>query len=291
MSNSPEPDIRLNGTFIEWSGRNLDYHGDTESDVLYVLGKLGRQAIVDGIENVYEKTRAANLTAEVTRPSIGVINLGPDAEVLSPLGHLNRTSVHRHILEIQDGQRGYWDVVKEHGFTPEVRSRIGARAVAHSWLMLRNPETDPPPITPMDALPAALGFVEPSEIRNLRPELRQAYANNDTEAIKILWGRVADENEAAVDRQYKSFIQHGALSLRGIEAAARVGRDISQAILRIEIIGDDYLLDPERYEDALFDIHDYIRELAYEKYEYHMELDAVDEELKKEVERVRSLRG
>lgn len=289
-------EIKNNTLFFD--GKPLDVRTHSEHHLRFVLSSLGRDAIVDGIEDLYKKTSTANPTAEeITRPSISVINLGPDAGVLSPLGYLNLTRVHRHVLEIQDVQRDYWDVVKEYGFTPEIRSRLGARAVAHSRLMLRNPETDPVPITPLDALPAALGFVEPSEIRELRPKLREAYAHNDPEALRALWGEVADENQAAVDRQFASIQLYGELSQRGAEAAVRVGRDIAEATLRIEIIGEDYLLDPDRYELALFDIHHHIRELSNEGdedtkgYAYRMELDAVDEELKKEVERVRSLRG
>lgn len=299
MSNLwPNPIICLNGDSIEWGGRKLDDTRNTANDLAYILSILGRQTIVDGIEDLYAKTKAANPTAEeIARPSISLVELGPDTGVLSPLGRLNRIHIHRHILEIQDAQRGYWNVVKQYGFTPEIRSRLGARAVAHSRLMLRNPETDPLPITPLDALPAALGFVEPSEIRKLRLKLREAYAHNDPETLRTLWGEVADENQAAVVRQFASIQLYGELSQRGAEAAVRVGRDIAEATLRIEIIGEDYLLDPDRYELALFDIHHHIRELSNEGdedtkgYAYRMELDAVDEELEKEVERVRSLRG
>lgn len=277
--------VSVENLSIQADGRSLTAERHTPDDLDIVLHRIGREAIIAAIEADYAGSAPTRL-----RASLGVLHIGKTkSSSLSSFGQLSRSNSYPHVFQARLEHREYWHVIEDHGFAPHL-FRFSSKGSDSYQLMLRNPETDPTPITPLDALPMALGFMEPSEMRNLRPKLRQAYDNNDPEAIQTLWRLVADENQAAVDRQYESFIDHGELFLRGAEAAARVGRDISEAILRVEIIGDEYLLDPERYEDALFDIHDHVSNLGYERYAYAMDLGAVDEELKQEVARVRSLR-
>lgn len=289
MTSFNSAEIRSDAIYL--NGRHIDAGPNPKEQLEYVLATLGRDAIVAAIESSYASRSRQNPDADVVRPSVFAMRLGSDeTAVLTELGRYNRTRIHRSPFEIQPQVLELSDIIAEHGFRPEIRSNLGARATRFSALYLRNPETDPAPITPLDALPAAFGFVEPGEIRHLRPQLRQAHAEQDADTLVRLWISVAEENEGAIDKQRKTFEVLGADLWRGAEALARVGRGIAEAILRVEILGDVYLLGQDRYEEALFDAHDHIRELAHDKYPYSIEIDAVDVELKHEVDRVRSLR-
>lgn len=265
-------------------GQPLTLEKNTHHDLEHVLGSLGRAAIIDTIETMYRETQEKNPGATVQRPSLVAMDLGNQDALLSSLGRMNRTRLHRSIVEVGKPVLQPWHTIRSFGFTPEIRSGLGSRQNPQNQLLFRNPETDPAPATPLAHLPEALGFVEPGEIRYLRPMLRQAHADNDTETYRRLWNQVADENEAASDRQLESFG-------RDAEALARVGQFIAETNLRVEILGDEYLLDPDRYEQALADIRDQIVfELSYEKYPFHTELNDVESEITREIARVRSLR-
>lgn len=291
MSAEIDAGIRNNTLLLDGEPLNAEHHGP--EDINKVLTNLGRDAILASIKPAEEEYKQAlSLDPETSSPvpSILVMSLGhKEQNIFTILGRRNKTGTHRSELEVSASFRPHWDAITSHEFNPVITSGQDTVSKTRNWLMLRNPETDPF-ITPLDALPAALGYVELPEVTELRPMLREAYANGNSEAARELWTEVADVSRDAVDEQSKIFKAHDLRWWRGNDAAARVGRDIAEAIMRVEIIGDAYLLDPDRYEDALSDIHDHVKNLSYEKYYYQMSLDAVGEKLKQEVARVRSLR-
>lgn len=265
-------------------GQPLTLEKHTHEDLAHVLGSLGRTAIVDTIESMYRETLEKNPGATVQRPSLVAMELGNQDDILTSLGRRNRTHLHRSSVEVGKPVLHSWHTIQSFDFTPEIRSGLGSRKNPQNQLLLRNPETDPTPATPLAHLPEALGFVEPGEIKHLRLKLRQAHINNDIVTYRRLWDQVADENEAASDRQLESFG-------RGAEALARVGQSIAEANLRAEILGDEYLFDADRYEQELGDICDQIVfELSHEKYPFQTDLDEVVSKITREITRVRSLR-
>ncbi|TAH32035.1 hypothetical protein EYC58_05180 [Candidatus Saccharibacteria bacterium] len=260
-------EIRNNTLFLD--GKPLDVHTHIEHHLRFVLGSLGHDAIVGSIEDAYKQTARKNPGAVITRPSVVAINLGRDERaVLTELGRHNRTRLHRSSLELQPRICDLGDVIQEYGFTPEVRSGLGVRATAYSALCLRNPETDPAPITGIDHLPAALGFIEPAELRVLRPLLRLAFLDGDTETYHSLLEKADNEGRAAIDRQDDSY-DHQARTY------AQIGFIVSGGILRAEIEGNMYMRSQgyrERLEDA-------------EEYAYWLGLNEVCAKLTEEIER------
>ena len=264
---SGSAEIRRNALFLD--GKPLDVRTHSQYHLRFVLGSLGRDAIVDSIESTYEQTALRNPGAEVMRPSLVAMNLGRNERtVLTELGRHNRTRIHRSSVELQPRIRDLGDVIQEYGFSPGVRSGLGVRATAYSALCLRNPETDPAPITGIDHLPAALGFIEPAELRVLRPLLRLAFLDGDTATYHSLLEKADNEGRAAIDRQDDSY-DHQARTY------AQIGFIVSGGILRAEIEGNMYMRSQgyrERLEDA-------------EEYAYWLGLPEVCAKLTEEIER------
>ncbi len=263
-------EIRNNTLFLD--GKPLDVHSHNEHHLRFVLGSLGRDAIVNSIESVYKETACRNPGADVTRPSLVAMNLGRSEHiVLTELGRHNRTRVHRSSVELQPRIRDLGDVIQEYGFTPEVKSGLGARATAYSMLYLRNPETDPAPITGIDYLPTALGFVEPAEFRVLRPQLRQAILDGDMETYHSLLEKADNEGRAAIKRQAETY-SYDSLT----HASAQIGFIVSGGILRAEIEGTLYM-GSQGYKERLVDA---------EAYAYQLGLHEVCAKLMEEIERM-----
>lgn len=132
-------------------------------------------------------------------------------------------------------------------------------------LILRNPETDPVPLTPIDNLPAALGFIEPSLTGRLRPRLHHAVQYGLSTSYRALLRKYSQESEQAVDRRAKP-------SEPWDYSCVQIGAGIASALLRVETRGDGYLLDPGGYLQAIDEL---------EEYAYRSGLDEVSAELKK----------
>ncbi|MDB5187414.1 MAG: hypothetical protein JWM07_886 [Candidatus Saccharibacteria bacterium] len=106
--------------------------------------KLGRFTILEGIEDFYEKTQAANPTLTVERPSIFTAHLGTTAQtdgrksrVFTERGYDNGGII-TSIDEIKAPFHGHWNAVKAAGFVPEIR-RTSGKEDGGSWLLLRKP--------------------------------------------------------------------------------------------------------------------------------------------------------
>lgn len=106
--------------------------------------KLGRFTILEGIEDFYEKTQAANPTLTVERPSIFTAQLGTTAQTDGRKGRVftdkgyDNGGIITSIEEIKEPFHGHWNAVKAAGFVPEVR-RTSGKEDGGSWLLLRRP--------------------------------------------------------------------------------------------------------------------------------------------------------
>lgn len=115
------------------------------ADELEAALSIGRIAILDRIEKIYEEQKqlnAANPTVSVSRPSIFVAQLGTIGQisqfVFSEQGGENHTNVLETIEEIQEPFHPFWTAVHSQGFRPEVRRTSGKRD-GGAWLLLRRP--------------------------------------------------------------------------------------------------------------------------------------------------------
>jgi hypothetical protein len=271
-----ESDVSIRSNRLLLDGEPLSAEKHTPRDLTFVLGALGREAITHAIEDSFNETKAKNPGASVKPPSILAMDLGRNKKnVLTAFGQRNRTALHRSVVEVRPPFHDHWNAITGFDLAPEIWSNVGSRSTATNWLMLRNPETDPLQVTPLDALPVALGFIEPAITNELRPELRAAWVTGDADTYKALRTKYLDASYEAMDRQRDSFDEPMAYELAGI------GQIIASANLRVEIEGDAYLLDPDGYEAALTDAD----ESAYHHYE-----NELNEILQAEVERIRGLR-
>lgn len=267
----------IRGNRLLLDGRPLSLEAHSPRDLAYVLGSLGREAIVNAIEDSYTSMVEANPGAPVVRPSLYAVDLGAsDKNILSDFGQRNRTRIHRSIIEVQPEIHDYWNTIRAVDFSPEIKSGMGSRKNPQNWLFLRNPETDPPLITPLDHLPNALGFIEPAVTTELKSQMAEAWSTHDTETYERLKNEYMDECQAAIDRQAESYGDQPS-----VRALAQVGYILAKANLMVEIEGDAYLLNPSRYETHLNDAFDY----AFELHE-----DEVVEMILMEVARIRMLR-
>lgn len=123
--------------------------------------KLGRQAIVAGIEEIYSLTKIKNPTLTVERPSVFTAQLGmprqsdgSNSRVFTQKGYANGGNILERD-EIQDKFHPHWDAVIKAGFVPEVRRTSGVRD-GGAWLLLRKPTFD-------DVLRHWLNYEEPVE--------------------------------------------------------------------------------------------------------------------------------
>lgn len=158
---------------------------------------MGRTAILDHIEAFYAQTAEKNPGATIVRPSISVVGLSPNRHktpVVSSYGTLNDTNIYRHPIELTSGKpRELWAATLEAQFTPEARLFSRGRDQDNVSLMVRNPETDPVPLTSIDDLPAALGFIDPAITDDLLPLMREAFTR----------GGEADDDYVALRRAYQ----------------------------------------------------------------------------------------
>ena len=262
----------IRGLTLTLDGEDLHANEHSPRDLANVLGAVGREAIIHAVEANYAHIATHNPGAANMRPSLQAITLGSRRDsILTPYGQRNRTSISRSIVELQTPYQDYWRTIVAHDFTPEIR-RFSTSAHSESLaLLLRNPETDPQPVTPLEHLPLALGFLEPAATRVIKPQLKAAMEHNDAKAYHALWQILEAENEAAVDRHVESFDE-------SVLPAAQIGLMIGMANLRMSLRGDAYLLDPDGYLADLTDA---------EEGAYQYGLDDVSDVLKTEISRVK----
>lgn len=255
------------------AGLRAERHSPDDLDT--ALRLIGRDAIVRAIEAHRTESLKRNPSAAIARAGINALYIGGTKSAsLSPYGRLSRTGTYPHKLQAKPEHREYWNVIEDHGFTP-LMFRFTAKGADSYRLMLRNPETDPTPLTPIDHLPAALGFVEPAVTRELRPQLYDAAEHGMATSYQELFRRYSEESERAVDRQ-------AAPHERWERSCAQIGSEIAGALLRVETRGDEYLLDPEGYPQTIDEL---------EEYAYRAGLEEVSVELKKELQRIRALQS
>jgi len=270
-------DVSVHNKSLLLDGQSLSIESHAPRDLAYVLGSLGREAITAAIEEFYLDTVAADPDAIVSRPSIFALSLGAGA--LSAFGQRNRTHLHRSIIEVASPVRDYWNTIQSFDFAPEVQSEMGSRKKPQNWLLLRNPETDPPLTTPLEHLPRALGFIEPAVTQELRPKLASAWDSGSTALYLSLRNEYAGACQDAIDRQVDSYPSDDPAVLR---ANAQIGYMVASANLRVEAEGDPFLLDPKGYENSL---------LYAVEYAHQLRADDIAETLEMEVIRVQMLRG
>lgn len=252
------PPISFRSNAIKFGKLTLGTDNITPS----ALGKAlahNKHQINQHIEKLYKKTRQNHAPkVEVTRPSLLVLPLGKSALNLSHYGQLNATNRHRHPIEITPEIRPYWEAVQSAEFTPEIRGNMGKRGnPQETALFIRNPETDLEPVTPLEHLPVALGFVEPVSTQSYGSyqELLDWYQDAGEEAVK------------------KQGITHGDEAY----ALAQIGFIIAAANMRVRNEGNDFALHPARYRSALQDASSYA---------YHRGFTEVDEIIRQEMERI-----
>lgn len=251
---TPGSGAEIRSLTLMLDGEPLQVERHSPRDLSYVLGTLGSQAIKHSIEIVHTHTTDQNPDAIVSRPSVHAIHLGNTKPiVLSRYGILNHTGIYESIIESNPAYRSYWTAIEAAGFTPHIRRFTPGKCDRYD-LMLRNPETDPEPITPLSALPAALGYVEPAANRELRPALAEAYSEGNVERVNILISMLFDEAHASVDRQTESFGPD-------VRAYAQIGMTLSLATLFLEIQGHDYLSRDDGYIVALRDAAEYAHQM------------------------------
>ncbi|HET8689872.1 MAG TPA: hypothetical protein VFL81_00310 [Candidatus Saccharimonadales bacterium] len=194
--------VRNNSLLVNGEALSLK---ETSPDKLREALELGRRAIISGIEDFYSKTKLANPEATVVRPSVLSMQITDksttkqqDARFLSFYGLTNQTNVHRHVIEVKSRLEPYWEATEAAGFTPEIRNRLGGRAM---WLALRNPETDPAPVGGLDSLPQALGFLEPGKAVELKPAMREAWIGSDEATYRDLLSKYQELGEERVDQE------------------------------------------------------------------------------------------
>lgn len=267
-----ESEIR--GLTIMWGGEGLHAQEHSAADLHRVLSSIGRKTIVQSIEANFAHTLDQNPGVTVYRPSVHVITLGSDrSNILSSYGQHNRTGLSRSIIEIQPKFRAYWETIEFFGFSPEVRRFIGRRTLETIALLMRNPETNPPLVTPLEHLPRALGFLEPAVTRDIQPHLAEALASDDTDSYRMFWNQLEDANDDAIDRQVQSFDE-------SVRPPAQIGRMVAVANLRVALRGDEYLLGEDGYTADIADA---------EEGAYQYGLDEVSDLLKEEIARIRGL--
>jgi len=270
-----ESDIAIHGTLLLFEGEPLKAETHTPRDLSFVLGVLGRDAIAAAIADSFNLSRAKDKGATIVPPSISAMDLGPDRKtVLTPFGQRNRTALHRSILEVGPAFRDYWNVVASFDLAPQIR-RMGSRDDSANWLLLRNPDTDPPLVTPLEHLPRALGFLEPAVTSELKPKLAEAWNAGDLDTYRALGDEFTDASMEAIDRQSQSFNDPE------VRAYAQIGLIVAQANLRAEIEGDSFLHDPQGYGLHLADANEYALQ---------MHIDDLADALQTEISRVHLLR-
>lgn len=268
-----ESRVEIRDLTLMWGGESLHTKEHTANDLSYVIASIGREAIVRSIEANYAHAIEQNPDTTVSRPSVHAITLGSDRRtVLTSFGQHNRTSLSRSVIELQPAFRSYWQTVLDNGFMPEVRRFTGSQTHETIALLLRNLNTDTEPITPLDHLPRALGFLEPAATADIKRQLAESLSNNTPETFQALWQKLENENEAAVDRQVQSFGE-------SVLPAAQIGRIVAMANVRAELRGEDYLLGEDGYLADLVDA---------EEGAYRYGLGEVSDLLKAEISRVKS---
>ncbi len=258
---------------LQANGESLSVERHSPDDLDATLRLIGREAIIHEIEMQHTKTLKRNPAAGIARVGVNALYVGhKKSNSLSSYGQLSRAGTYPHWLQARPEHREYWSVLEDHGFTP-LMFRFAAKGADSYQLTLRNPETDPTPLTPIDHLPAALGFVEPAMTRELRPMLHNAAEHGTATSYQELFRRYSEESEQAVDRQAgpRDPWEY---------SCAQIGAGIAGALLRVETRGDEYLLDPEGYLQAIDEL---------EEYAYRSGLEEISDELKKELQRIQAL--
>lgn len=266
-------EIRANALYLDGVALNRKNH--SVRDLAYVLGSLGSVAIVDSIEKKYVRSLHNSSEPKILRPSIRVMYLGMNRqEILTKFGHHNRSNIHKSLIEIAPNLHDHWRTVIGFNFIPEIESMVGNNTHSQNFLMLRNPNTDPIPITPLDNLPAALGFIEPTIIHRLKPRLLKAFQNDDDATYSRLYDQLTDARYEAVDFQKDKF---------GVEylPAAQIGMMIEIAKLGVELQGEEFLLEPSGYTSELQTAKDFAKVML---------MDEVDSILGMEITRIKMLR-
>jgi len=142
---------------------------------------LGRQSILQGIEEFYDVQIIKNPSLTIVRPSIWTAQLGTtlqtdgrNSQVFTERGYANG-GVNTSVDEIRPQFHDHWNAVKEAGFLPEVRRGSGGPN-GGSWLLLRKPSL-PEVLThwfdePADALTAAIDAISHDDKETERKRLR-----------------------------------------------------------------------------------------------------------------------
>lgn len=235
MAEFTEADISFRSNSLLVRGRGLEMDNVTPEE-LYTILNMGRTALAEHIETIYTQTVEKNPGGTIVRPSLGIVQLSPNGEkmpVVSGYGKLNDTNIYRHVIEVTPGKpRELWAAVEEAEFTPEARLFSRGRDQDTVSLLVRNPETDPAPLTPIDHLPAALGFVDPAITDDLLPQMQSAFARggeSDGEYL-ALRREYFDASEAKIDDREAIY---GPVN-RGM---AQIGYMIASQLLRFRVEG------------------------------------------------------
>lgn len=246
--------ITLRDNFLLVNGEALTLEATSPSELREAL-ELGRRAIISGIEDFYSKTGSANPEAAVVRSSVLSMQITDksttkkqDARFLSFYGLTNQTNVHRHVIEIKSRLEPYWEAAEAAGFAPEIRNRLGGRAM---WLALRNPETDPEQIGGLDNLPQALGFLEPSKAAELKPAMREAWASSEEATYRDLLSKYQELGEDRVD-------QEAGVPGEAPRELRQIGLIIATANVKLAIQGpsaSDYLNTLREAEEYAYQMH------------------------------------
>src|SRR4051794_37137337 len=115
MHTPGKTEIQYDTLFLNDSPLDLKTHSPHDVDT--TLKTLGRDAIINAIEEIYERIARHNPGCAVERPSLTVMNLGDkQGAILTRLGKRNATHLHRTSVELQPRIRELGDIIHDHGF-------------------------------------------------------------------------------------------------------------------------------------------------------------------------------
>lgn len=126
MSN---PEITVVRNTLLVNGAQLE-RDNTDPEYLEHILRVGREAVLRGIIDFYEQTKARNPGATVVHPSINIMNLGADTDkspVLTADGRDNNTGLYTERSHIGVAALPYWDAISRADFIPEARLWAGSR--------------------------------------------------------------------------------------------------------------------------------------------------------------------
>ena len=107
---------------------------------LQTVLKVGRMAIIAGIDQYYEFLKQFNQDVFLSRPPIFTMRLGTSLQmegILSKAGLANHDHVHTDPSDLKPNYQPYWQAVADSGFTPEAQSFVPGPSRGGVWLMLR----------------------------------------------------------------------------------------------------------------------------------------------------------